>query len=257
MAASAGLPLLKEEERNPLITTTYGTGQMIKAALDKGCRKILVGIGGSSTNDGGVGMAQAIGVSFKDKNGKEIGYGGQELARICDIDISNIDPRLKEAEIVIMSDVTNPLCGENGASYIYGPQKGATPDMVKQLDNNLRHYATVIKEKLGSDILDVPGSGGAGGLGAGLIVFCNATLYSGIEKALEINGIDQHLIDADLVITGEGQIDHQSIYGKVPIGVAKRALKYKVPVVAIVGSVGEGASAVYARGDRLSANPYI
>ena len=248
MAASAGLPLLKEEERNPLITTTYGTGQMIKAALDKGCRKILVGIGGSSTNDGGVGMAQAIGVSFKDKNGKEIGYGGQELARICDIDISNIDPRLKEAEIVIMSDVTNPLCGENGASYIYGPQKGATPDMVKQLDNNLRHYATVIKEKLGSDILDVPGSGGAGGLGAGLIVFCNATVYSGIEKALEINGIDQHLIDADLVITGEGQIDHQSIHGKVPIGVAKRALKYKVPVVAIVGSVGEGASAVYACG---------
>ncbi len=248
MAASAGLPLLKEEEKNPLITTTYGTGQTIKAALDKGCRNIYVGIGGSATNDGGVGMAQALGVSFRDIDGKEIGYGGQELARIVEIDTSKIDPRLAEAEIVIMSDVTNPLCGENGAAYIYGPQKGATPEMVKLLDSNLNHYATVIKEKLGQDILNAPGAGGAGGLGAGLIVFCNAKLCSGIEKALDINEIDQHLVDADLVITGEGQIDHQSVYGKVPIGVAKRSLKHDVPVIAIVGSVGKGASEVYAYG---------
>jgi len=248
MAASSGLPLLKKEELNPMITTTYGTGQMIKAAMDKGCKKIFIGIGGSATNDGGVGMAQALGVSFKDKDGKEIGYGGKELARIHDIDLSSIDLRLENTEIVIMSDVTNPLCGLNGAAYIYGPQKGATHEMVKQLDSNLKYYAEAIRKQLGKDILDVPGAGGAGGLGAGLIAFCNASIYSGIDMILDINKIDQHLVDADLVITGEGQIDNQSINGKVPVGVAKRALKYDVPVIAIVGSIGEGASEVYGYG---------
>ncbi len=248
MAACSGLTLLKDEERNPLVTTTFGTGQLIKEALNKGCDKILIGIGGSATNDGGVGMARALGVSFKDDNGAEIGDGGGELSNIRDIDITGIEPRLKDVEIVILSDVANPLCGPNGASYVYGPQKGATPGMVKLLDENLKHYALLIKEKLGRDIIDTPGAGAAGGLGAGLIVFCDAAMLPGIDMVLDINGIDRHLADADLVITGEGKIDSQTVRGKVPVGVAKRALKYGVPVVAIVGSIGEGASAVYKYG---------
>ena len=248
MAASSGLTLLRKEERNPMVTTTYGTGQMIKAALDKGCRKIFIGIGGSATNDGGAGMAQALGVSFKDSEGKEIGNGGGELARIRDIDISGIDPRLKDTEIIVLSDVTNPLCGPNGASSIYGSQKGATPEMIRLLDNNLKNYALLIKEKLGLDIMDVPGAGAAGGLGTGLIAFCNATVMPGIDVALDINGIDRHLADTDLVITGEGRIDSQTACGKVPVGVARRVLKYGVPVIAIVGSVGDGASIVYEHG---------
>lgn len=248
MAASSGLTLIKEEERNPMITTTYGTGQLIRAAMDKGCRKIYVGIGGSATNDGGAGMAQALGVSFKDKEGKEIGNGGRELARIQDIDLTNIDPRLKDTEIIVLSDVMNPLCGPDGASYVYGPQKGASPDMVKQLDNNLKHYALLIKEKLGMDIADIPGAGAAGGLGAGLTVFCNAVMLPGIDVVLDINEIEKHLKGADLVITGEGRIDSQTVFGKVPAGVAKRALKHGVPVVAIVGSVGKGASLAYEYG---------
>lgn len=248
MAAASGLPLVSEEERNPMLTTTYGTGQLIQAAMEKGCRKILVGIGGSATNDGGVGMAQALGVSFKDKEEKEIGYGGGELDKIKKIDLTNINSLLKETEIIVMSDVTNPLCGGNGASYVYGPQKGADLEMIENLDNNLRHYAQVVKSNLGKDIINIPGAGAAGGLGAGLIAFCNARLCSGIEKVLDITQIDSHLQDANLVITGEGQIDSQSIYGKVPVGVAKRAQKYNVPVIAIVGSIGEGASAVYEHG---------
>ncbi|NLK35495.1 MAG: glycerate kinase [Gracilibacteraceae bacterium] len=248
MAASSGLTLLRKEERNPMVTTTYGTGQMIKAALDKGCRKIFIGIGGSATNDGGAGMAQALGVSFKDSEGKEIGNGGGELARIRDIDISGIDPRLKDTEIIVLSDVTNPLCGPNGASSIYGSQKGATPEMIRLLDNNLKNYALLIKEKLGLDIMDVPGAGAAGGLGTGLIAFCNATVMPGIDVALDINGIDRHLADTDLVLTGEGRIDSQTACGKVPVGVARRVLKYGVPVIAIVGSVGDGASIVYEHG---------
>jgi glycerate kinase len=248
MAAASGLPLLKEEERNPMVTTTYGTGEMIKAAMEKGCRKIFIGIGGSATNDGGVGMAQALGVSFKDQEGKEIGYGGENLINIYDIDLSNINSSLGETDIVIMSDVNNPLCGLNGAAHVYGPQKGATPEIVKLLDANLGYYAKVIKEKVGKDILDIPGAGAAGGLGAGLMAFCNASLCSGIEKIFDLTNIEGHLADADLVITGEGQIDSQTVYGKVPVGVAKRAVKYDIPVIAIVGSVGEGASDVYAYG---------
>ncbi len=248
MAAASGLPLVNEEERNPMVTTTYGTGQLIQAAMERGCRKILVGIGGSATNDGGVGMAQALGVSFKDKEGKEIGYGGGELEKIQLIDLTNLNPLLKEIEIIVMSDVTNPLCGKNGASYVYGPQKGADLEMIENLDNNLRHYAQIVKSNLGKDIINIPGAGAAGGLGAGLIAFCNARLCPGIEKVLDITQIDSHLQSANLVITGEGQIDSQSIYGKVPVGVAKRAQKYNVPVIAIVGSIGEGASAVYEHG---------
>ncbi|MBZ4645925.1 MAG: glycerate kinase [Clostridia bacterium] len=245
MAAASGLPLVPENKKNPMVTTTYGTGELIKAALDDGCRKIVIGIGGSATNDGGLGMAQALGVSFKDKDGKELGYGGGELEKLAVIDVSNIDPRIKDTEIIIACDVSNPLCGEKGASAVYGPQKGATPEMVKQLDANLRHFARIIKEQLGQDIIDVPGTGAAGGLGAGLIVFCGAQLKSGIETVLDVVNIDRHLPTTDLVITGEGKIDGQSIYGKVPVGVGQRVKKYNLPVLAIVGDIGDGASAVY------------
>ena len=248
MAAASGITLIEREKLNPMLTTTYGTGQLLKAAMDKGCKKIFLGIGGSATNDAGVGMAQALGASFKDIDGNEIDYGGGELAKIVDINITKLDSRLKETEITIISDVINPLCGPNGASVVYGPQKGATPEMVKQLDANLAHYASMIKKKLGKDIIDVPGTGAAGGVGVSLLTYTNAIITPGIDKVLDISDIDSHLELADLVITGEGQIDRQSVCGKVPVGVAKRALKYKVPVLAIVGSVGEGASEVYAHG---------
>lgn len=248
MASASGLTLINEDERNPLITTTFGTGQLIKAVLGEGVKKIYIGIGGSATNDGGLGMAQALGVSFKDKNGKELGYGGGQLDKLEEIDISGVDPRLKSVEIIIMSDVTNPLCGERGASTVYGSQKGATKEMIQILDDNLLHYSKIIKEKMGIEIKDIPGSGGAGGLGAGLIAFCNAKIYRGIDTVLDLLNIDKHLLDADLVITGEGQLDGQSIYGKVPVGVAKMAKKYNVPVIAMVGSIGQGASEVYSYG---------
>lgn len=248
MAAASGLPLVEAGRRNPMLTTTYGTGQLIKAAMDRGCKRIYIGIGGSATNDGGAGMAKALGVSFRDKNGNELALGGGSLNTLEYIDMSGIDPRLKETEIIVMSDVTNPLCGITGASYVYGPQKGATSEMVELLDNNLCHYGRVIEKQLGLDIMNLPGAGAAGGLGAGLMAFCRGELYSGIEKILDLTNIDEHLKDADLVITGEGRIDSQSIYGKVPVGVAKRASKYDVPVVAIVGSIGDGAKAVYSYG---------
>ncbi|MCK6207060.1 glycerate kinase [Bacillus infantis] len=248
MASASGLPLLKRSELNPLITTTFGTGQLITAALDLGCRKILIGLGGSATNDGGVGMAQALGVSFKNRLGEEIGFGGSELIHIDDIDISNLDRRIYKTEIIIMSDVTNPLCGENGASYIYGPQKGATDETIKLLDNNLNHYASVLKDKLGKDVKNMEGAGAAGGLGAGILAFCNGIMSPGIDKVLEVSGLNEHLNDADLVITGEGRIDYQTLYGKVAVGVGKRSLSKNVPVVAIVGSIGEGASEVYSQG---------
>jgi glycerate kinase len=248
MAAASGLTLLKKEELNPLITTTYGTGQLIKSAMDKGIRKIYVGLGGSCTNDGGVGMAQALGISFKDKMGNEVSFGGGELSKIQEIDFTNVHPLLKETEVVAMSDVKNPLCGPTGASYVFGPQKGADSDMVKVLDENLGHLGELINNFMKTDIMNIPGTGAAGGLGAGILAFCNASIEQGIEKILDITNIDSHLKDADLVITGEGRIDEQSKYGKVPVGVAKRAKKYNIPVIAIVGSVGEGAYEVYSYG---------
>ncbi len=245
MAAASGLTLINKEELNPLITTTYGTGQLIKLAMEKGIRKIYLGLGGSGTNDGGVGMAQALGVSFKDKIGNEIGYGGGELDKIEEIDFSKIHPLLKETEIMVISDVQNPLCGKTGASYVYGPQKGGTKETIEILDRNLKYFGEKVKKFMGKDIMDIPGSGAAGGLGGGLIAFCDATIYSGIDKVLDIMDIDIHLKDTDLVITGEGKIDGQSVFGKVPVGVAKRAKKYDIPVIAIVGSVGDGACKVY------------
>lgn len=248
MAAASGLPLLKKEELNPLVTTTYGTGQLIKSAIKKGCKTIFIGIGGSATNDGGIGMAQALGASFIDDKNNELGYGGGELSKLKAIDLSNMDPELIETEIVVMSDVTNPLCGESGASFIFGPQKGATPEIAQLLDNNLKHYASVIEKEFGLQVMGIPGAGAAGGLGAGLIAFCKASLHPGIEKVLDLMGLDKHLVGADLVITGEGRIDNQTIFGKVPVGVARRASRNNIPVVAIVGSLGDGFEDVYSCG---------
>jgi glycerate kinase len=245
MAAASGLPLVPEKHRDPRITTTRGTGELIKAALDLGCRRFILGIGGSATNDGGVGAAQALGISFKDETGGELPYGGGALSVLAGIDVSGLDPRIKESEIVIASDVSNPLCGERGASAVYGPQKGADPRMVSELDANLNHLARITRDQLGVDLADVPGAGGAGGLGYGLMAYCGARIGSGIDTVLDSVNFDGRMKDCDLVITGEGRIDAQSVYGKVPVGVARRAKKYGVPVVAIVGGIGDGADAVY------------
>lgn len=248
MAEASGLTLVKNEERNPFKTTTYGTGELIKAALDQGVKEIYIGIGGSATNDGGAGMAQALGVSLKDKKGKEIGYGAEALENIDSIDISNIDSRIYNTEITVLSDVTNPLCGKNGASYIYGPQKGASNKDVERLDEILKQYGKRLEATLQKNIIDEKGTGAAGGLGAGLLAFCHAKVNSGIDMILEMIKLEEHVRDADLVITGEGTMDYQSVNGKAPLGVAKIAKKYNVPIVAIVGSEGSDLEKVYHNG---------
>lgn len=249
MAAASGLPLLAAEERNPMITTTYGTGELIRRALDRGCRKILIGIGGSATNDGGAGMAQALGVRLRDRKGKELPWGGGPLGMLQDMDVSGIDPRLAHTLITVACDVTNPLCGERGASAVYGPQKGATPEMIRILDENLARFARVAGERLGIEIGETPGAGAAGGLGAGLLLFTGAKMRSGIDTVLDIADFDGKVKEADLVITGEGRIDYQSAYGKVPVGVAKRVKRQRdIPVIALVGGIGERAEETYACG---------
>lgn len=240
MAAAAGLNLVPPEKRNPLFTTTYGVGELIKAALNEGCRRLIIGIGGSATNDGGAGMAQALGAKLLDSNGNEIGFGGIELGKLARIDISGLDKRLKESEILVACDVTNPLTGPKGASAVYGPQKGATPEAVKILDENLHHYAEVIRRDLGVDVEHVPGAGAAGGLGAGLMAFCQAKLIRGVDLIVQAVKLDERVQTADLVITGEGKLDFQTGFGKVPYGVAKVAKRYSKPVIAIVGQLGEG-----------------
>jgi len=248
MAEASGLTLVPENKRNPLITTTYGTGQLIKAALNQGCRKMIIGIGGSATNDAGAGMAQALGAKLLDKDGEEIGFGGGELKKVFRIDTKYLDNRLSETKVLIASDVSNPLCGPKGASRIYGPQKGATPEVIEELDESLAHFAEIIKRDLNKDVKDIPGAGAAGGLGASLMAFLNAELRPGIEIIIEVVKLEQAIKDADLVITGEGKIDSQTIYGKAPIGVAKIAKKNKIPVMAIAPIVGEDADIVYRYG---------
>jgi len=239
MAAASGLTLVPENKRDPLITTTYGTGQLIKAALNQGCRKMIIGIGGSATNDGGAGMVQALGTKLLDKDGEEIGFGGGELKKIVKIDISCMDKRLSDIKVLAASDVNNPLCGPQGASRIYGPQKGATPEIIEELDESLAYFAELIKRDLHKDIKDIPGAGAAGGLGASLIAFLNAEFRPGIEIMIEAVKLEQAIKDADLVITGEGKIDSQTIYGKAPIGVAKIAKKHNIPVVAVAAIIEE------------------
>ena len=248
MASASGLPLVPLNKRNPLYTTTFGTGELIKDALDAGCRKIIIGIGGSATNDCGLGMAQALGVVFSDKEGKVLGDGAKELIKCATIDILNIDKRIAECEITALCDVSNPLTGPNGASYIYGPQKGATDKEVPVLDSYLKHFAECIRIALGKNIETIAGSGAAGGLGGGLIAFCNAQLKPGIATILELINIGKHLSCADLVITGEGRIDNQSAFGKVIAGIAAVSKQHNVPVIALAGSIGNETDALYKAG---------
>ncbi|WP_305464604.1 glycerate kinase [Photobacterium leiognathi] len=248
MAAASGLHLVIPELRNPMLTTSFGTGELILAALDKGVEHIIVGIGGSATNDGGIGMAQALGVCFLDENNKPIHYSGGALDSLHRIDISNIDPRLVSVKLEVACDVDNPLCGEKGASQVFGPQKGATPEMVTQLDNNLAHYAEIIKRDLGKDVKDMAGAGAAGGMGAALLGLFNAQLRPGIEIVMDAVNLADVLQDADLVITGEGRIDSQTIHGKTPIGVARTAKRFNKPVIGIAGSLSYDCNVVHEHG---------
>jgi len=245
MAEASGLTLVPKDQRDILSATTYGTGQLIKDVLNKGCRKIYIGIGGSATNDGGIGMAQALGAHFRNKDGEEVGFGGGKLASIVEVDLTELDSRIRETEIIILSDVSNPLCGPTGAAAIYGPQKGASPEQIEYLDRGLQNLASIIQSNLGVDIIEIEGAGAAGGLGMGLIVFAGGKLKSGIDTILELIDFDKKLEWADLVITGEGRIDGQSLNGKVPIGISNFASRYGVPVIAIVGSIGNGANEIY------------
>lgn len=237
MAEASGLKRLPGGRRAPLAATTYGTGQLLAAALDHGAREIVLGIGGSATTDGGAGMAAALGARLLDQAGADLPPGGAALLRLARIDVSGLDPRLREVRVTVASDVDNPLTGPEGAAHVYGPQKGAGPDDVLLLDSALRRYARVLADDLGMDVADTPGAGAAGGLGAGAIAFLGAELRTGIELVLELVGFDEAVDGADLVITGEGKLDAQSLRGKAPVGVARAAGAHGVPVVAVAGAV--------------------
>lgn len=237
MASASGLLLVDEEIKNPSITTTYGTGELVKACLDKGIKKIILGIGGSATNDGGAGFAQALGVKFRDRSGVELPFGGEALSRLYEVDISGLDTRLKGIEMDVASDVSNPLCGVNGASRVFGPQKGATPEMVHLLDNALQHYAGILKQQLGKDVMNIPGAGAAGGLGAALLAFTNARMCRGVDIVIEYTRLREKMKRADYVITGEGRIDSQTCLGKTPYGVARLAKAENKKVIAIAGNI--------------------
>ena len=243
MASAAGITLVPAEEKNPLLATSYGVGEMMNDALQKGCRNFIIGIGGSATNDGGIGMLKALGVRFLDENGEDAGEGGQALARVEQIDVSGLNPLLKECQIQVACDVNNPLCGENGSTYVYGPQKGVTEDRKKQLDEDMAHFARITSKTLGNDYLDTPGAGAAGGLGFAFLSYIGAALTPGIELILNAVGLEQELSDADVVVTGEGCLDFQTAMGKAPVGVARLAKKYHAKVIAFAGSVTKEASA--------------
>ncbi len=237
MSAASGLPLLRPEERNPMKTSTYGTGEMIADALARGCRRFLVGIGGSATNDGGMGMLSALGFRFLDRNGKVLPGMGASMMEVEDIDVSQVPEAVRDAGFVVACDVDSPFCGPSGAAYVFAPQKGAGPQMVEELDKGMQHFAEVIKRVMGKDIKDVPGAGAAGGLGGGFMAFLNARLEKGIEMVLDAIGFDAVIYGADLVITGEGRVDSQTLTGKTPYGIMKRAAKQGIRTVVIGGSV--------------------
>lgn len=250
MAEASGLHLVSGNTQNPLKTTSYGTGELMLEAAKRGAKKIIIGIGGSATNDGGVGMAQALGVRFLNKRGQEItelGAGGM-VSKIDGINIKSLNPLIKKVNIIVACDVNNPLCGKKGASNVFGPQKGATPAMIKTLDANLKHLATVIKRDLKKNVISVKGAGAAGGLGAGLLAFTKAKMKSGVDIVIEATELRKHLKDADLVITGEGRVDFQTAFGKTPSGVAKAARKHRVPTVAIGGGITDDANGIFAHG---------
>lgn len=248
MAQASGLTLVPETRRNIMTASTYGTGELIRAALDLGCRKICIGIGGSATNDGGVGMAQALGVSFIGEDGREVGPGGGALEQIREIRMEGLDPRLKETELTVMCDVTNPLYGPQGAARVYGKQKGASEKDMELLDRGMEHLADLVCAELGTDYRWEQGAGAAGGLGFGLLAFAGARLRRGIETILDLCGFDEKAKWADLIVTGEGRIDGQSVCGKVIDGIAGRAARYQKPVIAIGGSIGEDGHLVYEAG---------
>ncbi len=248
MAAASGLALVPAKKRNPLVTTTYGTGEMIADALDRECRKIIIGIGGSATVDGGAGMAQALGARLLDGKGEEIGFGGGEIEKVKKLDLKFMDRRIGKTEFIIASDVRNPLLGPRGAARVYGPQKGATPMMVRRLEKGLSNFARVIREELSISVENLPGSGAAGGLGAGLYAFLGAKMESGVELVMRIAGLEDRIKKVDLVITGEGQLDRQTLYGKTVMGVIKVARKCRVPVICIAGSIAPEAKNLYKYG---------
>ena len=248
MAASSGLPLVPHAQRNPRITTTYGVGELLLAAVERGRRHFIIGIGGSATNDGGAGMAQALGASLLTEQGTTIARGGAALTTLSHISIKKLDRRLQDCTIEVACDVTNPLCGPTGATAVYGPQKGATPEMVQQLDAALAHYADILGRDLGQFVRDIPGAGAAGGLGAGLIAFLHATLRPGAQLVLEAVNLEHYVQTADLVITAEGQIDEQTAYGKSVGAVATLAKRYGLPVLALAGGLGNGYQKVYKLG---------
>ena len=248
MASASGLPLIEKSRRNPLKTSTYGFGEMIAHAIAHGARKFIIGIGGSATNDAGMGMLRALGFKFKDANGAELAGAGEDLIKLTTIDCTSVLPHLKECEFLIACDVDNPLFGENGAAYIYAPQKGADAAMVKQLDAGLINFASVVSKHLGRELWNSPGAGAAGGLGFGFVSFLNATLKPGIDIITEEIGLDRDMQGAELVITGEGRLDFQSSMGKTPCGVAKIAASYGVPVIALAGGISPCAGGCNERG---------
>lgn len=248
MAAASGLTLVAPQARDPLITTSRGTGELIRAALDAGARRFILGVGGSATNDGGAGMLQALGVSLLDGDGAQIAAGGAALASLVRIDVSDLDARIAGCVFEVACDVSNPLVGPQGASTIFGPQKGATPQIVAQLDANLRHYAAIVARDVGQDVAEVPGAGAGGGIAAAMLAFLGGQLRPGSEIVADAVGLDAAVRDADLVITGEGRIDSQSVNGKTPVGVARVAKRHDKPVIAIGGCLATDAAAVHAHG---------
>ncbi|GAB4517781.1 MAG: glycerate kinase [Anaerolineae bacterium] len=248
MATASGLRLLTLDELNPMRASTTGTGQLITAALDHGCRRIIIGVGGSATVEGGIGMAKALGVRLLDAQDQPIGEGGAALMNLHHIDLSQRDPRLAETEIIVASDVENPLVGEEGAARIFGPQKGATPEMVAQLEAGLTHYGQIIERETGIHVLTRPAMGAAGGITAALVAFLGARIESGAGVILDLMSMDTHLQGASLLLTGEGRIDAQTAYGKAPVVVARMAQKHGVPVTAFAGSLSDDADAVLAHG---------
>ncbi|NQT87407.1 glycerate kinase [bacterium] len=248
MAAASGLPLVPADQRDPTLATAFGTGELLLAALDRGVRRILLGIGGSATVDGGAGMAQALGARLLDMNGDPIGRGGGALSALDRVDLSSLDLRLAHVQVDVACDADNPLLGPHGAARVYAPQKGATPEMVERLEAGLTHFADVVERDLDCAVRDVPGAGAAGGLGAGLIAFLGARLQPGVDLVLDACGLEEALDGADLVLVGEGRMDRQTPYGKAPVGVARAAARRGIPVVAIVGSLGDGYEAVHDEG---------
>lgn len=248
MAAASGLPMVPEEKRNPLNTTTYGTGELLKAALDAGYTEIAIAIGGSATNDGGMGFASALGIRFLDKNGNVLEGKGSDLAKVQHIDVTGLDPAVKKAHFTVMCDVTNPLCGPDGATYTFGKQKGGTPEILDELEKGMQNYRDVIIREFGINPDDIQGTGAAGGLGAALKVFLGAEMKSGIETVLDLIDFDERLKGVDLVVTGEGRTDWQSCFGKVMQGVGDRSKKQDVPVVALCGGLGKDYEKIYEHG---------